>query len=278
MIRNFIDKLGEWNPQFLREIKGRLKLFPVLVTAAISGLVQVILYLFQLREYPDAKYPISSQYCSLGNSYREQIDLLGKVINKFQRQVNLFNSKANFDAEKLKIAKDQLKGAQTQQTRLNQELYDGKSFCPTDQIDMQSWWHDHWQYIFLSLSIIFVFTLLIAGTYLLINNLAQEERSGTLNFIRLSPQSETSILTGKLLGVPILVYWFIALAIPLHIWSGKAANIAFSNIFSYYAVLGGSCIFFFSAALLFSLVTRFLNGFQPWLGAGAVFVLSLIHI
>ncbi len=272
MVLNFIDKLGEWNPQFMREIKGRLKLFPVLVTAAISGLVQVILYLYQLREYPAEKYPISSQYCSLGKSYREQIELLGKVIDKFQRQVNLFNSRANFDAEKLKIAKVQLKGAQTQHTRLNQEFYHGKSFCPTDQIDMQSWWHDHWQYLFLSLSVIFIFTLLVAGTYLLINNLAHEERTGTLNFIRLSPQSETSILTGKMLGVPILVYWFVALAIPLHIWSGKAANIAFSHIFSYYAVLAGSCIFFFSAALLFGLVTRFLSGFQPWLGAGAVFM------
>ncbi len=272
MILKFIDKIGEWNPQFIREIKGRLKLFPVLVTAGISGLVQVILYLFQLREYPGAKYAMTSQYCSLGNSYREQMNVLEKIITKFNNQAYLFNSKANFDAEKLKFAKTQLQEAKERRDQLNKLLYDGKNFCPPDQIDMQSWWHDHWQYLFLSLSVIFVFTLLIAGTYLLINNLAQEERTGTLNFIRLSPQSETSILTGKMLGVPILVYWFVALAIPLHIWSGKAANIALSHIFSYYAVLAGSCIFFFSAALLFGLVTRFLGGFQPWLAAGAVFM------
>ncbi len=268
----FIDKLGELNPQFMREIKGRLKLFPVLVTAGISGLVQVVLYLFQIREYPGVKYAISSQYCNLGKTYREQMSILDKVAKKFNDQVYLFNSKANFDAEKLKFAKTQLQEARERRDQLNKFLYDGKNFCPPDQIDMQSWWHDHWQYLFLSLSVIFIFTLLIAGTYLLINNLAQEERTGTLNFIRLSPQSETSILTGKMLGVPILVYWFVALAIPLHIWSGKAANIAFSHIFSYYAVLAGSCIFFFSAALLFGLMTRFLGGFQPWLAAGAVFM------
>jgi hypothetical protein len=268
----FIDKLGEWNPQFMREIKGRLKLFPVLVTAGISGLVQVILYLFQIREYPDAKYAIPSQYCSLGKTYQEQINILDNVAKKFNDQVYFFSSKANFDAEKLNLAKGQFKEARDRQTELNKLLYDGKSFCPPNQIDMQSWWRDHWQYLFLSLSVIFILTLLIAGTYLLINNLAQEERTGTLNFIRLSPQSETSILTGKMLGVPILIYWFVALAIPLHIWSGKAANIAFSHILSYYAVLAGSCIFFFSAALLFGLVTRFLGGFQPWLAAGAVFI------
>jgi hypothetical protein len=266
------DKVGEWNPQFMREIKGRLKLFPVLVTAAISAISQIIIYLYQFREYPGEKYSMSSEYCSLGKSYREQINILDKVAKKFNDQVYLFSSKANFDGEKLNLAKTELQKARDRQTELNKLLYDGKSFCPPNQIDMQSWWHDHWQYIFLSLSIVFIFTLLVAGTYLLINNLAHEERTGTLNFIRLSPQSETSILTGKMLGVPILVYWCVALAIPLHIWSGKAANIAFSHIFSYYAVVTGSCIVCFSAALLFGLMTRFLSGFQPWLGAGAVFM------
>jgi hypothetical protein len=270
----FLNKLGEWNPQLMREIKGRFKLFPVLVTAGISGLVQVVVCLFQLREYPDAKYAMSGSYCTLGNSYQEKIGALHNVINKFQAQVNLFNSKATFNAEKLKSTKLQLQAAQTQQAKLSRALYDSNNFCPSDQINMQSWWQDHWQYIFLSFSIIFIFTLLVAGTYLLINNLAHEERTGTLNFIRLSPQSETSILTGKILGVPILAYWFVTLAIPLHIWSGKAANanITFSHLFSYYTILAGSCIFFFSAALLFTLATRFLGGFQPWLAAGAVFI------
>lgn len=132
------------------------------------------------------------------------------------------------------------------------------------------WWRDHWEYIFLTLSVIFVFTLLVAGTYLLINDLAKEESRGTLNFIRLSPQSETSILTGKLLGVPSLVYLVILVAVPLHLLAGRSAEIAFSYILSYYAILAASCIFFYSAALLFGLISRLFSGFQPWLGSGAV--------
>jgi hypothetical protein len=270
MMGNFFDKVGDWNPQFIREIKGRLKLFPILVTAGISLLGQVVLFLIQLGQYPDKQYSMSAQYCLLGKNYQNQLQDFSKVINKIQQQVYYYSSKANFDLEKLNTAKEQLQITQGEQKRVNDILYSGKSFCPIAQIDFQSWWRDHWEYIFLSLSVIFVFSLLVGGTYLLINNLAQEERRSTLNFIRLSPQSEASILTGKMLGVPILVYWFTALAIPLHVLSGKAAGIAFSHVFSFYAVLIGSCVFFFSAALLFTLSTRFLGGFQPWLGSGAV--------
>ncbi|MBW4601152.1 MAG: hypothetical protein KME29_16645 [Calothrix sp. FI2-JRJ7] len=44
----FLEKIGEWNPQFTREIKGRLKLFPILVTSAISLVVQAVVFLAQL--------------------------------------------------------------------------------------------------------------------------------------------------------------------------------------------------------------------------------------
>ncbi len=270
MMGNFFDKVGDWNPQFIREIKGRLKLFPILVTAAISLLGQVVLGLIQLGQYPEKKYSITAEYCLLGKDYQKQLQDLYKVVDKIQKQVYYFSSKANFDLEKLNAAKEQLKASQLEQKRVNDILYSGKFFCPIEQINFQSWWRDHWEYIFTSLSVVFVFALLVGGTYLLINNLAQEEHRHTLNFIRLSPQSEMSILTGKMLGVPILVYWLTALAIPLHVVSGKAAGISFSHIFSFYAVLVGSCIFFFSAALLFTLSTRFLGGFQPWLGSGAI--------
>ncbi|MEA5572946.1 ABC transporter permease [Calothrix sp. UHCC 0171] len=278
MMGSIFDKIGDWNPQFIREIKGRLKLFPVLVTAGISLLGQIVIFLIQLGQYPESKYPITAQYCLLGKDYQKQLNDLYKVGDKIQKQVYYFSSKANFDLEKLNAAKEQLKLTQAEQKRVNDVMYGGKFFCPIDKIDYQDWWRDHWEYIFLSLSVIFVFALLVGGTYLLINNLAQEERRSTLNFIRLSPQSETSILTGKILGVPILVYLFTTLAIPLHVVSGKAAGIAFSHIFSFYVILIGSCIFFFSAALLFTLSTKFLGGFQPWLGSGAVLVFLMFTL
>ena len=264
----FFEKIGEWNPQFTREIKGRLKIFPVLVTSAISLIVQSVVFLAQLGQIPGKEYRMNEQYCGIGKSYQEQISDLGQVLTKLQNSFYRYSSKKYFNAEKLENIRTQLQEVKNTRARLEDSYY--KQPCPRGQINMVEWWHDHWGYIFQSLSIILIFTLLVAGTYLLINNLAQEERRGTLNFIRLSPQSEVSVLTGKILGVPILVYLFVVLAIPFHIFSGKAAGIAFSHILSYYAVLVGSCIFFFSAACLFSLVTRVLGGFQPWLGAGAV--------
>ncbi|WP_127085934.1 ABC transporter permease [Dulcicalothrix desertica] len=264
----FIEKLGEWNPQFTREIKGRLKLFPILVTSAISLVVQAVVFLAQLGQIPGSAYRMTEKYCGIGRSYQQELSDISEILPKLQNSFFLYSSKENFDAIKLEQVKIQLEQATNRRITLEKVLYEQP--CPPGQINMTEWWHEHFQYIFQALSVIFIITLLVAGTYLLINNLAQEERRGTLNFIRLSPQSEFSILTGKMLGVPILVYLSVTLAIPFHIFSGQAAGIAFNHILSYYAVLAGSCIFFFSAAFLFSLTTRALGGFQPWLGAGSV--------
>ncbi|MBD2524006.1 ABC transporter permease subunit [Nostoc sp. FACHB-133] len=238
MMPNFIDKIGDWNPQLLRELKGRLKFFNVAIAVATSLLLQLVVFLYQLREFPDDQYSLTNTYCRLRQIY--------------QRQQNQIYQQSD----------------QYQITELKDLI--AKNICPQNQIDWQLWWRDHWEYIFLTLSVIFIFTLLVAGTYLLINDLAKEESRGTLNFIRLSPQSETSILTGKLLGVPSLVYLVILVAVPLHLLAGRSAKIAFSYILSYYAILAASCIFFYSAALLFGLISRLFSGFQPWLGSGAI--------
>ncbi|MEH2162138.1 MAG: ABC transporter permease [Nostoc sp.] len=238
MMPNLIDKIGDWNPQLLRELKGRLKFFNVAIAVATSLLLQLVVFLYQFREPPDDKYSLTGTYCRLRQVYERQ-----------QNEVY----------------------QQSDQSRISNlnDLF-SNNFCPANQIDWQLWWQDHWRYTFLTFSVIFIFTLLVAGTYLLINDLAKEETRGTLNFIRLSPQSEASILTGKLLGVPSLIYLVISLAVPFHLWAGYSAQIAFSSILSYYAILGASCIFFYSAALLFALISRGLSGFQPWLGSGAV--------
>ncbi len=133
-------------------------------------------------------------------------------------------------------------------------------------IDWSHWWLD----IFLWLSFISVFASLTIGTYLLINDLTQEERRGTLNFIRLSPQSTQTIFVGKLLGVPSLVYWGTILAIPLHLCAGLSAQIPVGIIFSFYGILATSCLFFYSAAMLFGLIGSGLNEFQSGLGSGLV--------
>jgi hypothetical protein len=219
MMHNFLDRLGDWNPQLLREIKGRLQLRNIILTIIISLGSQFLLFLAFQSQLPisqDRFLDNSNKYCT------------GKL------------------------------------------LY-GLPKCLLDEFDdkiinWQLWWQD----VFTWLSIITCFSLLVIGTYLLISDLVNEERRGTLNFIRLSPQESQSILVGKMLGVPILPYLAIALAIPLHFLSGLAANLSLAKILSFDAVVLAACFFYYSAALLFGLVVSWLGGFQAWLGSGMV--------
>jgi ABC-type transport system involved in multi-copper enzyme maturation permease subunit len=140
-------------------------------------------------------------------------------------------------------------------------------------INWQLWWKD----VFVWLSIIGIFGLLVVGTYMLIDDLSKEEHRGTLNFLRLTPVSNQSILIGKLLGVPIILYLVVFLALPLHWAAGFSGQIPLNLILGFYSVLGASCLFFYSAALLFGLVGNWLGGFQAWLGSGMVLIfLSVI--
>jgi hypothetical protein len=220
---NWLDPLGDWNPQLMREIKGRLKPRNLLIASVISLVGQFLLFLLAQNKLPIAINKgldgIQNKYCTGTSKYGDPKclqDALGNFV-----------------------------------------------------INWQVWWLE----LFLWLSMIGVFALLVAGTYLLISDLAHEERRGTLNFIRLSPQSPENILVGKLLGVPILLYLVAVLAVPLHLWAGLAAQISLIRILSFYTVLLAGCFFFYSAALLFGLVSTWLGGFQAWLGSGVVLIL-----
>ncbi|MGE5659625.1 MAG: hypothetical protein ACM37W_23770 [Actinomycetota bacterium] len=133
-------------------------------------------------------------------------------------------------------------------------------------VHWQLWWLD----VFIVLSLCATYILLTAGTFFQLADLEQEERRGTLNFIRLSPQSTESIFLGKLLGVPSLIYLAAIVALPLHFWSGLQAQIPLLKILTFDALLIAASIFTFSSAMLLSLVTPWLKGFQPWLGSGFV--------
>ncbi|MGB5634070.1 MAG: hypothetical protein WBM86_14990 [Waterburya sp.] len=146
--------------------------------------------------------------------------------------------------------------------------------------DMLGNWVINWQLLwldlFIILSIISIFSLLIIGTYMLIADTIKEESQGTLNFIRLAPQSTGSILLGKVLGVPILLYSVILLFLPLHLVSGLAAHIPTTLILGFYGAIVASCAFFYSLALLWSLINLGLPGLKPWLGSGILAVFLFI--
>ncbi|MFB2976006.1 hypothetical protein [Microseira sp. BLCC-F43] len=221
----WIDRIGDWNPQLLRELNGRLKPRNVLIAIAISLLGQFFLFQFFQTQLPIApapgeyKYPIFNQFCTGKREY-ESARVYKCVLD----------SLGNFS------------------------------------INWQQWWLS----VFVFLSCVGIFALLVIGTYMLIADLTQEERRGSLNFIRLSPESTQRLLIGKMLGVPILVYLLAALALPLHLVAGLSAQISLGEILAFYAVVVACCIFFYSAALLYGLVSNWLGGFQAWLGAGIV--------
>ena len=222
MMHNLMDKLGDYNPQLLREIKGRMKPRNVILTIAISLMSQFLLLMGFLAYLPNSPEPgqkifnISNRYCTGKLEYGRPQCLLDNYDNVI--------------------------------------------------INWESWSLD----IFIWVSIIFTFSLLVMGTYLLINDLASEERRDTLNFLRLTPQTHQAIFMGKMMGVPILLYLAIVLAIRLHLWSGFAANIPFYLILSFYGVLLAACTCYYSAGLLFALIGSWLGGFQSWLASGAV--------
>jgi hypothetical protein len=94
--------------------------------------------------------------------------------------------------------------------------------CKLDQwghilTDWPHWWTD----ILVAISWVISTILVVGGLYFLVNDLRREEARGTLNFVRLSPQSAANIFIGKLLGVPILIYVAVASILPLQLVAGS---------------------------------------------------------
>jgi hypothetical protein len=268
MTLNFLDRIGDWNPQLFREIKGRLTIRNVAITIASSLLGQILLFLYWVNQQPSKYYGRSEPYCIA--SLREPF-LAAQNLNDQYRQLQSefarYSSPKHYDPEKVQQLKVSIEEVKEKIQHLKLVLKE--HLCPPNAIDYQLWWQDHYPRIFISLSVFALFIVLVMGTYMLISNLANEERRGTLNFLRLTPQSTGNILIGKLLGVPILLYIAAIITVPLHLWLGFAAQIPLAEILTFYLVLIASCAFFFSAALLFGLVTPWLGGFQAWLGGGA---------
>ncbi|MEB3335966.1 MAG: hypothetical protein VKJ46_00775 [Leptolyngbyaceae bacterium] len=216
MIQLWLDRLGDWNPQLFREVKGRLKKRNLVVATAVSLMGQVLMLLYFGGRLPGELVTVS-RYCTGTAEYSDSFNCL-------------------------------------------------KDAAGNVLINWQLWHLD----VFICLSVVSIFALVVGGVHLLVSDLEQEDRRGTLNFIRLTPQSSQSILLGKLLGVPTLLYLAAAFAIPLHWGTGVSAHIPSHLILSFYGVLAISCGFFYSVALLYGIASNWLGGFQAWLGSGGI--------
>jgi hypothetical protein len=108
------------------------------------------------------------------------------------------------------------------------------SLCVTDRLgNILIDWPRWWEHVSVGFSWTMVYVLALGGVYLLASNFSQEERRGTLDFIRLSPQKAGTIIIGKFAGVPILVYLGVALALPLQLHAVHQAGISRLSVLSW---------------------------------------------
>jgi hypothetical protein len=117
-------------------------------------------------------------------------------------------------------------------------------------INWPHWWTD----ILIALSWVISTVLVVGGLYFLVNDLRREETRGTLNFVRLSPQSAANVFIGKLLGVPILIYVAVASILPLQILAGSNSfgvlnTLVFDGLWLSIAIL-----FYLGAMLLVTII------------------------
>jgi hypothetical protein len=98
--------------------------------------------------------------------------------------------------------------------------------------------------------------LMLGGVYTIVADLNQEEQRGTLNFIRLTPQSARSIFIGKMLGAPSLIYVVVLLAVPLHFFVGMCAGTSPIHMLAWYGTIGVTTYLCLSLAILYGLYSH----------------------
>jgi hypothetical protein len=213
MLNNLIDRIGEYNPQLMRELKSRLSWRNLGIAAFLSLLVQGMVLIGQYSKLPvprinDSQYA-NTEYCFyVSKPY--SAGGIPSFINTSNCKLDAFNNVL---------------------------------------INWPKWWGD----TSLGISAVMFMGLLAGGVYLLASSFSQEERRGTLDFIRLTPQRASSIIAGKLLGVPILVYLGTALALPLQIHAVQAAQLARIGVLSWDLLMVSMGVLLYLAAILTTL-------------------------
>jgi hypothetical protein len=201
MLNNVLDRIGEYNPQLMREIKSRVSWRNVIIMAFMSFVSQVMVLIGQSSKLPVMKAKqnyYNAQYCF------------------YNARTDTYPGNCKLDAAGLPI------------------------------VDWLKWWSDNT----FGLSAVMAVGLFAGGVYLLASNFSQEERRGTLNFIRLTPQQASSVIGGKLAGVPLLVYMGTALALPLQLYAAQQAHLPKSSILGWDILMSSSGILLYMGAIL----------------------------
>ncbi|MEL6129606.1 MAG: hypothetical protein AAFW75_06795 [Cyanobacteria bacterium J06636_16] len=370
--RNPLDRLGDLNPQLLRELKGRSKKIPVILAIALSLLLQLVMVVsfslalpgsvqshdLKLDTYPQVYWdrlsqlrpPTQHEILPEDPPTRRDLRHSWVYVKRIKTQEPVRGDKATdpalanevqvgdrliaIDGQMVNLEElqkveashdllDLLNYADRQITANRSQLYlpeienlvgssveltlyrrgqgeftvqlprialstkrnkyclaNKRGICDVAadkqsyQVDWATWYGD----LFPLLLIPIVFPLMGIGTFMLASNVAEEKRRGTLNFLQLTPRSPLSILSGKLLGVPICLYLAIGLMLPLHWWTGLNADYGVGYLLGFDLTLIGQTLIFYLLALLLALSVSspMLLRLQPWLLAGGVLLFQII--
>lgn len=100
----WIDQIGDWNPQLLRELKGRLKPRNVIIAVVVSLVAQFLLFVSFVNQL-NSIY-IDSQYCCLRVNYKQyiiQLAQLNKQImswhSNYEKNKKTINELSTVDAD-----------------------------------------------------------------------------------------------------------------------------------------------------------------------------------
>jgi hypothetical protein len=229
ILDKIIDRVGDWNPQIFRELKERLTSRNIRITATLSLLVQGIVWFV----------------------YNSQIQISRPELPPDDPSSSLIKYATAYNRYCREFFKDNYS-----------EVCKFDSSNHVININWELWQSD----IFICLGWILSIGLILGSVYLLVADLVQEEKRGTLNFIRLSPQSARTVFIGKILGVPSLVYLAAALMLPFHLFVGISAGASIPLIVGWYLAIGSLWWLLASGAVLYVL----LGGIQPILTIIAV--------
>jgi len=205
----YLSSLSKVNPQLAQEIKIRIKLKSCLALVFTAFAWQFALVILALGKLPDISKNIDPPFAEPEQFSRYCTGATGKLLPNQQQLLCIQD--------------------------LNNHWL----------INWQLFWFD----IFAIISGVSIALLIGFGTYLIVDNLRRERQQGTLNLINLAPQPAIQFFLGKVLGVPILLFGFLAVGLPLHFIAGLQARIPLSLIIAFYLAIIASCAFFYSFGL-----------------------------
>jgi hypothetical protein len=186
LIDRFIVTSGDWNAQLFRELKSRLTVKNFVITTIFSLLSQGWFLISALLKLPSGK-----PHDELSRYSQQYCELNLSPLPLNSSDICHFSNSGS-----------------------------GYANGHIDVINWSMWWAD----LFTNLSGLMTVFLVVLGVYFLARDLRIEAKRGTLKFVQLSPQSAWGIFIGKILGVPILFYLAVGLAIPLQLIAGFYSN------------------------------------------------------